>query len=145
MYEPEIGSNHNGNGHEGGVSVPLHVRTRSTDVPGRFVTPGSTMGEALTGTRIVDENQLNNILALDAWLFRWGVTSGQDKLIKKTNGLRSIGGYSIAAMLQAHTQIIVPEGLGVKAGSKSKRDLEEVKRRREGRNKDDEQARDDDR
>jgi hypothetical protein len=68
----------------------MHIRTKQSDVPGRFVTPGGDMSESLTGTRLVDENQLNNILALDAWLERWSVEKGIQKLIKKCNG--RIGG-----------------------------------------------------
>jgi hypothetical protein len=91
------------------------------------------MSEAITATRIVNENQLNNILRLDAKLERFHVTQGQQTLLKKVNGMRAIGGYSVAAMLQAHTQILVPEGLGVDTSKKSKKEMQEIKKHRERR------------
>jgi len=111
----------------------FHRKTKGSDVPGRFVTPGSDMSEAITATRIVNENQLNNILRLDAKLERFHVTQGQQTLLKKVNGMRAIGGYSVAGMLQAHTQILVPEGLGVDTSKKSKKEMQEIKKHRERR------------
>ena len=68
----------------------FHRKTKGSDVPGRFVTPGSDMSEAITATRIVNENQLNNILRLDAKLERFHVTQGQQTLLKKVNGMPAI-------------------------------------------------------
>jgi hypothetical protein len=141
MYGPEVnvddredhGSNGNG---QRPMSVPFHVRTASHDVPSRFIQPSDTMRGAVTGTRLIDENQLNNIIALNAWCVRWGVQAGIDKLLEKTNGLRSLSGYSIAAMLQAHTQIITSEGLGVPLGKKSRQEVDDVKRHRQRRDQD---------
>jgi hypothetical protein len=134
VFGVETENKHNGNGQHSEIN-PLHIRTKGGYIPSRFVTPGVDMSEAITATRIVNENQLNDILSLDAWLCRWKVTAGQQKLLKKTNGLRAVGGFSVAAMLQAHAQIITSEGLGVPTSAKSKKELEETKKHREHRDR----------
>ena len=141
MYGPEVNVDDredHGSNHTGESNIPqdgLLGYSESADIPSRFIKPAANVNEAVAGTRFVDRNELNNILALDAWLCRWGVTLGQVKLLKTCNGLRSIGGFSVAQMLQAHTQIITGEGLGVPTGKKSAKDLDEVKRHRERRDK----------
>jgi len=136
MYgtDTELGSNHNG----GGEQQPIfHRRTKSGDVAGRFVTPGSNMSDAITSTYIVNDNQLNNIIRLWHKAVKWGVKSAQTDLLIKVNGMRSQDGRSILAMLQSSAQILVPEwGMG-NISKKSKKDMETVKKNRESRGKGD--------
>ena len=142
MYGPEVfvdDREDHGSNLTGESNIPqdgLLGYSESADIPSRFIKPAVNVNEAVAGTRFVDRNELNNILALDAWLCRWGVTLGQVKLLKTCNGLRSIGGFSVAQMLQAHTQIITSEGLGVPLGKKSRDEVDDVKRHRQRRDQD---------
>ena len=130
----DVENNRNGN-HNGGVEFPslppiFHRRSKAGDIPRQFITPGNTLLEAITSSRLTDKNHLNRIILLNHKVEKWDVHQGRSDLLNHVNGLKGIEGRGVDGMLQASAQILVPDW-GGPTSKKVRKDIDQVKKHRE--------------
>jgi hypothetical protein len=117
-----------GGSHEGDLGV---VRLMdSAGIPREFITVGKDFDEALGRTTILDDNQLNDIIAYKAQLVEQELWEELADLVSWLNGRPAIGGYNRLYSLMAHIGILSPEALGVrlsKEGAESLRKAQDAR------------------
>jgi hypothetical protein len=101
-----------------------------SQIPHKLLSPGWDLHEAGVMTRLVDENQVNDVTRLFDWLKEFQVEEGLETLRFWLNLKRSVEGRASIWALMGHTQILSPTALGIKLSKEESRNLEDIQRGR---------------
>jgi hypothetical protein len=103
-----------------------------TQLPREFITVGKDFDDALGRTNLLDDNQLNDVIAYKSQLMEFDMYDELEDLTSWLNGRPAVGGYNRNQALMAHIGIAVPEAFGTKL---SKQGVETLKKANEWRNR----------
>ena len=112
--------------------------TAESSLEREFITPGLSHNETIAKTKIIDQNELNDITRLVDWMEDFEDAEGLKTVNFWLNGKNSIGGYSSILALMGRTQIFSPSAAGVKLSKEESKYFDDLHKDRERRVKRDE-------
>ena len=114
---------------EGGV---VRINTEGS-IDREFITSGMSPDETISKTKLLDQNELNDLTRYYDWLEDFDDEEGLNALNFWLNGKRSIGGYNLIHALFSKVGIVSPEALGVMMSSQAAKAINKYQEERNRR------------